>query len=458
MGLFINYLKQFDKMNKNIKNWLFVGATVAFMTGCDSRLDVQPTQSIDESTALSTSQDIEVTLTGAYDGLSSVNLYGGAIQYSGDLLGDDAEVRFAGTFVTLDELWRKTFTTTNTQTQNTWLQAYATINRVNNVLSALDKVEASRKGTVEGQARFIRGLMYFDLVRLWGKAWGDGDNNANLGVPLVTTPTRAVSAEDNRPRATVAAVYAQVIEDLTKASTLIEDGDAPFATTSAAHAILARVYLQQSNFAAARDEANKVIAAGFTLAPSFEEVFDDASNEDELIFKIIISDQDGINDLNTYYAPSTYQGRGDIRVQNKHLALYGAGDTRGTFFVKASNNTFTAKFLDQYGDVPVVRLAEMYLIRAEANQRLGTAIGGTPLNDINTLRRRAGATPLTTVNLDAILTERKLELAFEGQQVFDAKRLKRNIGAIAFNDNKLLIPIPQREIDTNKSLVQNAGY
>ncbi|WP_435356239.1 RagB/SusD family nutrient uptake outer membrane protein [Emticicia sp. SJ17W-69] len=447
-------------MNKNIKNWLFVGTTVALMAGCDSRLDVKPTQSIDESTALATSQDVEVTLIGAYDGLSSINLYGGAVQYSGDLLGDDAEVRFGGTFATLDELWRKTMTTTNGQTQATWLQAYNTINRANNVLASLDKVEAAKKSTVEGEARFIRGLVYFDLVRLWAKAWGDGDNNTNLGVPIVTTPTRVVSEADSRSRASVAAVYTQVLEDLTKAESLLGNiTDAGFASKNAAQAILARVYLQQGNYAAARDAANKVITSSqFALAPTFEEVFDDASNDGEMIFKIKVSDQDGGNDLNTFYAPSTYQGRGDIRIQAKHLALYAAGDTRGTFFVRASNNNYTAKFLDQYGDVPVVRLAEMYLIRAEANQRLSTSIGATPLDDVNIVRSRSGAKPLPLVDLNAILAERKLELSFEGLQVHDAKRLKRNVGALAFSDNKLVIPIPQREIDTNKSLVQNPGY
>ncbi len=447
-------------MNKNIKNWLFVGASAVLMTACDSRLDVKPTQSIEESTALATSQDVEVTLIGAYDGLASNNLYGGAVQYSGDLLGDDAEVRFAGTFSTLDELWRKTITTTNGQTQASWLQAYNTINRANNVLASLDKVEASKKASVEGEARFIRGLVYFDLVRLWAKAWGDGDNNTNLGVPLVTTPTRVVGEADNRSRATVAAVYTQVLEDLTKAESLLDNiSDAGFASKNAAQAILARVYLQQGNYAAARDAANRVIASNqFALTPTFAEAFEDASNESELIFKIIITDQDGTNDMNTFFAPSTFQGRGDIRVQAKHLALYAAGDSRGTFFVRASNNNFTAKFLDQYGDVPVARLAEMYLIRAEANQRLNTAIGATPLADINLIRARAGARALTTVDLNAILTERKLELAFEGHQVHDAKRLKRNVGALVFSDNKLVVPIPQREIDTNKSLVQNPGY
>lgn len=447
-------------MNKNIKNWLFIGTTVAFMTSCDSQLNVLPTASIDESEALANSQAVEVTLTGAYNALSSTNLYGGAIQYSGDLLGDDGEVRFGGTFVTLEELWRKTFTTSNTQTQNTWLAGYNTINIANNVLSAIDKVEASKKNSVEGEARFMRGLVYFDLVRLWAKAWGDGDASTNLGVPLVTTPTRGITDADYRPRATVAAVYAQVIDDLTKAESLLGNpSNTGFASKSAAQAILARVYLQQGNYAAARDAANRVIAGQqFSLTETFEEAFFDETNDSEIIFKIIVTEQDGGNTLNTYYAPSTYQGRGDIRVQAKHLNLFGGNDSRGLFFVRASGNTFTAKFLDQFGDVPVVRLAEMYLIRAEANARLGTATGATPLNDVNLIRARAGATPLVTVGVNEVLAERKLELAFEGQQIHDAKRIKKNVGTLPFSDNKLVIPIPQREIDTNKSLIQNPGY
>jgi tetratricopeptide (TPR) repeat protein len=454
-------------MNKNIKNILFIGATLVFMSSCDKQLDVKPTASIDESTALSTSKDVEVTLIGAYDALTDNDLYGGAIQYTGDLLGDESEVRFGGTFTTLDEMWRKTFTTTNGQAQLTWLQAYRTINIANNVLSALDKVDADKKNNIEGQARFIRGLVYFDLVRLWAKAWGDGDASANPGVPLVTTPTRDITDADYRPRATVAAVYTQVLEDLTKAESLLpnvqnyntDESPFGFATKGAAQAILARVYLQQSKFAEARDAANRVISGNqFSLAPDFASVFSDATNDSEVIFRSIITDQDGTNDMNVYYAPNTYAGRGDIRVQNKHLNLYQAGDARGSFFQRVSGNTFTSKFLDQYGDVIVVRLAEMYLIRAETNFRLGTTTGATPLSDVNRIRNRALATPLVSVTLDNILAERKFELSFEGQQIHDAKRLKKNVGSLPFSDNKLVVPIPQREIDTNKSLVQNPGY
>ena len=100
------------------------------------------------------------------------------------------------------------------------MAAYATINRANNVLSALSIVDEADRGQVEGEARFIRGVLYFELVKLWGKTWGDGDNNANPGVPLVTTPTRSITDEDYRTRASVQAVYAQIIEDLTKAESL----------------------------------------------------------------------------------------------------------------------------------------------------------------------------------------------------------------------------------------------
>lgn len=442
-------------------NILSLAIAIVALSGCDNKLDqVKPTQSIDESTALSTSQDIEVTLIGAYDGLSSSNSYGGAIQYSGDLLGDDQEVRFGGTFSTMDEIWRKTMTTTNTQTQATWLQSYSTINRVNNILANLSKVESSRKNAVEGESKFIRAISYFDLVRLWAKDYNDGSPSSNLGVPLVTTPTRAVTDADNRPRATVEAVYNLVIEDLKSAESLLSPEFNPgFVTKGAVQALLARVYLQQGKFAEARDAANKVITSGeYQLTNSFEEAFSDDSNDDEAIFKIIVTDQDGSNSMNTFYAPSTYQGRGDVRIQNKHLANYESGDSRGKFFLKASNNTFTGKFLDRFGDVLVIRLAEMYLIRAECNQRLNTTIGASPLVDINIIRARAGASTLSAVTLDDIIKERKLELAFEGQQLFDAKRLKKSIGSFAYNSPKLIIPIPQREMDTNKSLVQNDGY
>ncbi|MEZ0486446.1 RagB/SusD family nutrient uptake outer membrane protein [Fibrella aquatica] len=447
-------------MNTYIKNGLLVGLSAFMLTACNDRLTVQPTQSIDAGQALATDQDVRITLTGAYDGLSDGNLYGGGILYTGELLGDNRDVVFGGTFTTLDELWRKTITTTNVDVRDTWLDGYSAINRANNVLANVDKVIAANKNSVEGQARFIRGSLYFELVKLYGKSFNDGSPAANPGVPLVLTPTGSITSADSRARNTVAEVYTQVLDDLTKAEQLLpatQSAGTGFATKGAAQAMLARVYLQQQNFAAARDAANRVITSGtFSLAPTFAGAFTDASPE--TIFKIVVTDQDGGNSMNTYYGSTRVSGRGDIRVQTKFRQLYDPADPRGTFFTTVNNNVFTNKFNDRFGDVPIVRLAEMYLVRAETNIRLNTTTGATPLADINAVRARAGAPVLAAADLAAVLLERRLELAFEGQQIADLKRTARSVGTTAYNANNLVLPIPQREIDTNKSLVQNPGY
>lgn len=436
------------------------GVLALGLSACDQMLDVNPVLSIDDKTALLTADDVRVTLTGAFDGLSSGVFYGGAVQYTGELLGDDREVVFGGTYTTLDEFYRKTITTSNVDVRDIWAQGYATINRANHVLASLDKVSGADKGYFEGQALFIRGVVYFELSRLFGKAWGDGDNNTNLAVPLVLTPTLAVTEADYKSRNTVAAVYAQVLEDLNKAATLlptnVEDG---VVTKDAALAMLSRVYLMQGNYAAARDAANSVISSGnYDLTSSFGAAFADNTASPEMIFSIVVSEQDGVNNMNTFYASTDNQGRGDIRVQTKHLALYEAGDERSKFFETVNNRVFTLKFADQYGDVPMVRLAEMYLTRAECNQRLGTTIGAAPKDDVNRIRKRAGLSDLTAVTLNDILRERKLELAFEGHQIHDIKRTKGSVGTTAFSANNLILPIPQREMDTNNKLVQNPGY
>jgi hypothetical protein len=445
-----------------------LSAGLFLATGCDSKLDVKPTQSIDENAALSTSRDVEVTLIGCYDGLQDIDVYGGAFQFASELLGNDGELGFGGTFQNMLEMYNKEITTANATALATWRDSYVAINRCNNVLSALDIVDEDKRERIEGEARFIRGSLYFDLVRLYAKAWGDGDNASNPGVPLVLKPTRGVTDADKIARNSVAEVYTQVLADLNAAKTLLPETNTNYANKYAASAQLSRVYLMQSNFALARDEANTVIgSADFSLVPKFESLFytflnNGGSNPDEYIFSMIVTQQDGVNEMNTFFGttitaiPGT-AGRGDIRVLPKHRALYEAGDTRGAFFV-STNNTFTQKHLDKFGNVLQFRLAEMYLTRAETNFRLGTAIGAAPLVDLNMIRTRAGLKAATTATLASILKERHLELAFEGHTLHDAKRNKQSVGALAFNSPKLILPIPQREIDVNKQLVQNEGY
>jgi hypothetical protein len=106
----------------------------------------------------------------------------------------------------------------------------------------------------------------------------------------------------------------------------------------------------------------------------------------------------------------------------------------------------------------MIRLAEMYLIRAESNFRLGTVIGATPLDDINEIRDRAKAPTLISLALEDILLERRREFAFEGFLLHDIKRTQGTVGSLNWNDSKLVFPIPLREMQVNSKLVQNPGY
>lgn len=444
------------------------------LNSCQSRLEIQPRQTIDQTVALNTSKDVEAALIGAYDGLQGNSTngepYAGGFQYTSELLAAVAtEVRFGGTFANLQELYRKELTTINVTAETLWLRSYVVINRTNNVLANVAKVDEAKRNKVEGEARFIRGAIYFELVRLYGKQWNDGQNTANPGVPIVLTPTTTVTEANNLPRNSVAEVYAQAIDDLTKAETLLPVANGFYASKSTAAALLSRLYLQQANYAGARDAANRVITSNrYSLSPSFGGAFNSkltsgGANSPEYVFAIQVNDQDGFNGMNTFFGttissiPGT-AGRGDIRIQPAFIALYQAGDVRGTFFTRAGANTFTNKFLDRFGHVPVVRLAETLLIRAETNLRLGTSTGAAPLTDINAIRARAGASTLTAVTVADVLRERRLELAFEGFALNDIKRTQANVGALPYNSPKLILPIPQREIDVNKKLEQNAGY
>jgi hypothetical protein len=222
------------------------------------------------------------------------------------------------------------------------------------------------------------------------------------------------------------------------------------------------------NYAAAGDAANRVIAgSGKTLNPDFTKLWftfinNGGANPTEYIFSFTVTAQDGANSLNTYFGRNVgiagTAGRSDCKIKAAHIALYETGDVRKTFFALSGGNNYTRKHLDRYGNVPIVRLAEMYLTRAEANFRNSTAVGAAPLNDLNLIRTRAGLPGLSSIDLAAITKERYLELAFEGHNLHEAKRLQKPVGLLSWNSPKLILPIPQREIDVNKSLVQNAGY
>lgn len=452
-------------MRSKIFNIVLLSAVLAMGNGC-KKLDTKPTQSIDESVALNTSSDVQVALVGAYSDLGGTYLYGGTgTLVAQELLANTTELSWSGTFEELTQITNKSIPVDNAFVRDTWLGGYRTINDVNNVLSALAVVKADQKDKVEGEASFIRGSVYFDLVKLFAKAWNDGTPASNPGVPLILTPTRGITDADQKARNTVAEVYTQVLKDLTTAEAKLPATNGFYATKGAAAAMLARVYLQQGDYANAAAAANRVITSNrYTLKASYADAFPydpngptAIPNTTEDVFAMQVNATQGVNSFNTYFSSN---GRGDININSSHLNLYETGDERKDLFYLDGGSYYSGKFENTYGNVRIIRLAEMYLVRAEANFRLSpaTPVGSTPLADINVIRNRAGLTPLAAVTLAAILKERKLELSFEGFALNDIKRLQGTVNTLPWNSPKLVYPIPDREIRVNTNLSQNTGY
>ncbi|HSC37515.1 MAG TPA: RagB/SusD family nutrient uptake outer membrane protein, partial [Chitinophagaceae bacterium] len=262
----------------------------------------------------------------------------------------------------------------------------------------------------------------------------------------------------------VADVYAQVIKDLTDAEAKIPAKNGFYASKVSAAALAARVYLQKGDYANAVQAANRAITTGIANGFAMKTVYADAfpnnvsANTTEDIFAMQVTTSSGNNSFQTFFSANS---RGDIQVNPAHTALYETGDARLNLFYTSGGSKYTGKFDYLYGNVHIIRLAEMYLVRAEANFRLGTATGDSPLNDINlVIRARVKLPPLTAgqLTLAAILKERKLELAFEGASIHDIKRTQGAVGALPWNSPKLIYPIPIREIRANPNLSQNTGY
>ena len=430
---------------------------------CSKSLNISPTQSIDQTMALNTSSDVLVALTGAYADLGAANFYGGYPFITSELLANAGELNWTGTYQQFTQINNKTIPVDNSFVADMWLAGYAAINDVNNVLAALSVVDAGKKDRVEGEAKFIRGAVLFDLVRLYGKSWNDGDPASNDGVPIVLTPTNVISPANLVKRDKVLAVYTQVIKDLSDAEAKLPASNGFYATKAAAAGMLARVYLQKADYASAAQAANRAIVSatgnGISLTPTYAGAFpaNASGNTAEDIFAMQVTTSSGNNSFQTFFSANS---RGDIQINDAHIALYENGDDRLNLFYNSGGSRYTGKFDYLYGNVHIIRLAEMYLIRAESNFRLNTAVGNTPLADINLIRERAKLTDLLPgqLTLAAILKERKLELAFEGQALHDIKRLMGTVGPLPWNSPKLILPIPLREIRVNPNLTQNAGY
>ena len=436
------------------------------MTGCDKKLDLKNPQAIDAADAFSSSDKVMKVLIGNYADLGGGSMFGGDALWMSELMASGGDLNWVGTFPDPRQIWGKTIQVNNTYAAATYSQAYRIIFNSNNILANLGVVTPASVAKVTAEAKFQRALAYFELIKYFGeKPYFAGSPATLKGVPLITAPGPSAPQDPFYllPRASVEAVYQQIISDLTDAETNLPPKNGVYANKPSASLALARVYLQQDKFAEARDAANRCItvatANGFGMVGAYANAFNNDANTAEDLFAIQVTDQSGTNSCFTFFSTSTYGARdGDIEVTDAHYNKYSALDDRRNLFFSEAGAWRCGKWRDVYMNVKVMRLAEAYLTRAECNQRLSTAVGATVSSDLHRTRGRAGLVLIAVPTLQQILDERELELAFEGQGLWDAKRLRLTVDGNAWNSDKMTFPIPLRERNVNPNLAQNPGY
>jgi starch-binding outer membrane protein, SusD/RagB family len=429
-------------------------AVAAVMAACESPLDTNPTASIDASTALNTKRGIDLALNGVYRTALSGNLWGRDHTVYADLYADNLD--FSGTFTTDREISLRNPSTGNGDVLVIWSTSYQGISRANYVLDALPSVSDmtdAQKAQARGEALYMRSIYYYVLNSWFG------------GVPIVLQHAEGVSDESLVARNTTAEVWTQVEKDLEEAIPLLPNARVNGkATQGAANALAARVYLEDGKYAQARDKATAVINnALYKLNTNYADNFR-TKNSLESIHEI----QSTINSTNSlafWYYPVALGGRYGFNPSTSLDQAFVAGDTRKAVTIALSGSLdYGVKFnriSTQDDNIPVLRLAEMYLIRAEANARLGAA-DAIVLADLNVVRARAGLAASTAVGqtalLDAILRERRVEFAMEGLRFFDLRRHGVATTVLGITAARLVFPIPQAERDVNANLTQNPGY
>lgn len=441
-------------------------AGLVSMTACDKKLDLTNPQSIAAADAFSTSDKVKKVLIGNYATLGGGGLFGGSALWMSELMASGGDLNWVGTFPEPRQIWSKNILVSNSNVLATYSQAYRVIFNANNILANISVVTAVDQPKVSAEAKFQRALAYFELIKYFGeKPFFAGNATTLKGVQLIIAPGPSAPQDDTylMPRSSVDAVYQQIITDLTQAETDLPAKNGVYANKPSASLALARVYLQQDKFAEARDAADRCIsvatANAFALVGTYSAAFNNAANTTEDLFSMQVTNQAGTNSCHTFFSTTTYGGRdGDIEVTPAHLSKYDVLDARRSLFFIEAGTSYCGKWRDIYKNVKVMRLAEAYLTRAECNRRLNTSIGATAEADLHRTRGRAGLALLVAPTLQQILDERELELAFEGQGLWDAKRLRLTVDGKAWNDDKMTFPIPLRERNINPALEQNPGY
>lgn len=485
---------------------LSVILTLAVSCNVKEFLTEDPVMSQSTELTLSDYNGLNKAIAGAYSPLVSSNWYGAFFVLDAEMRSGNAMIPINTNFQSGRMMTPYYMTYEPSSTSGLWGTAYYVISACNNVIDAIDNNAENLKSSsvtdadlnnLKAEALALRALSHFDLLRLYSRLNG---TNGEYGVCVITEPQ---GPADMPARASVEETYAQIIADLTSAEGLMADsyqrsgGSDPKASINkdVIQALLARVYLYHKDYAKASEYATKIINCGrYSLwtAEEYPSVWgrNIAGNGGEVIFEVYGKQANGYD---AYWEGPSHMtnplGYADCGASAQLADLFDDGDVRGTTGVRGTDDgkvmfctdkdqasggqLWTMKYYGKgegnatstpdVSNTIVLRLSEMYLIRAEASVN---GAGSTALADLNAIRANRGAALLTSAGKADVATERRLELNFEGHYWFD---LDRTGGSVSYSDANVTrsidasskywaLPIPKSQIDINENLKQNPGY
>jgi hypothetical protein len=467
----------------NYKALLLIGLLVTMGSCKKTFLELNPPTSLTPAQALGTEADLLVALRGAYSGLRGVDFYGRSLPVWGDLMADNAYLSAlnSGRYIFFNDYnsTTKGATAADGNVLGLWTSAYQVILRCNNIINTTFSSNANID-EYRGEAYAMRALSYFALVRHFAKPYSE--DPAALGVPIVTTYDPNLKPA----RSKVSEVYTLMIDDLNKAFALMTT--AKYTNSSqfskyAARGLQAKVYLYMGDKVNAKAAAVDVITnGGFTPLTaashaSYWAAFAVRTDKVETLFEV---SSDAVANLafdELGYLYSQAGNYGDLLCADDLYASFSAADVRKALYATGTRAGLPSVFVNKYpvisgdpSDTKVLRLSEMYLIAAEASLPGNEADALTYVNGVTS---RRGAAPIASTGaqlFEDIITERRKELAFEGDRFHDLQRLKRDISrsanypatsrTVPYTVYRRLFPIPQTEIDANPTIKpqQNPGY
>jgi hypothetical protein len=445
------------KRHNIIKSILFIQALILF-SSCQKGLVVVPNNAIPTAAAIVDVGTARAAIIGTYDAVQ--NYYASNYPTLGTITADN--VIFNGTLSQYLQLDQNAIPADNVVTVATYQGIYKAINSANSVIAYVPAVTDplltdAEKNKILGEAYFIRALAYFDLGRGWG------------GVQLQLKPTIQLSDLKGTKRSTLDQTYDQVLADLAKAEQLLPE-DATTrnrAQQSTARALRARLHLYRKQWADAESDATLVIKnTKYTLVNPYKTFFTAPFLSGESVFELTFTANDKNSFWNLWY-PSSAGGQFTLKPSDGIVAKLNdpnIGGTRNALIAGSGSSVYGVLYNTSATSTDpsyVIRIAELYLIRAEARAQQNNLDGA--LADLDAVRNRAGVANSTATTqadiLQAIEDENSVEFAFEAHRWFDLVRTGR-AGAVLGLTNKdyWLFPIPLSDVLSDPDVTQNPGY